>query len=402
MSTDYTKVSFALFEEDDSEAESGQYGFEVPIDSNPLDGRLWVGYNFDRGSARLYIDLADGNEIHRMPFHPNYTYAILDPVTELAIQRGDDTQFVYFSDGVPMASIADVGGPSEEDHYYTPVYLKKGVLTACSGTTVTSTEQTFSGNKTFNDTLTVKGATSLETTLSVTGSTSLGGVLGVSGVTTLANKLVFSGTTSSTSQIHFDRTNNPSYFTSGNGGYYAFCANGKSAGLTNADLVIKANAVYPGTTQLVSLGTEDNKWDIVYATTFVGALVGNASTANALNTDAGSDTVPVYFANGVPVACSPEKIFSTFERTRTSTKNTVAATICGHDLDFDLTAATASYAGLLTAGSQTIGGAKTFNSNVTIKGTAAFQSIITLDSDSYGSTLPTTGVEGQVFFLLLD
>lgn len=43
----------------------------------------------------------------------------------------------------------------------------------------------------------------------------------------------------------------------------------------------------------------------VYATTFHGALVGNAdtaTTANKLGTDAGNSTTPVYFADGIPVA----------------------------------------------------------------------------------------------------
>lgn len=42
----------------------------------------------------------------------------------------------------------------------------------------------------------------------------------------------------------------------------------------------------------------------VYASEFVGKLTGNADTATKLTTNAGSATNPVYFTNGVPVACN--------------------------------------------------------------------------------------------------
>ena len=42
----------------------------------------------------------------------------------------------------------------------------------------------------------------------------------------------------------------------------------------------------------------------IYATEFIGKLTGNADTATKLTTNAGSATNPVYFSNGVPVACN--------------------------------------------------------------------------------------------------
>ena len=42
----------------------------------------------------------------------------------------------------------------------------------------------------------------------------------------------------------------------------------------------------------------------VYATTFHGALAGNATSATSLQTSAGSATMPVYFSDGKPVECS--------------------------------------------------------------------------------------------------
>ena len=42
----------------------------------------------------------------------------------------------------------------------------------------------------------------------------------------------------------------------------------------------------------------------VYATTFHGALAGNATSATSLQTSAGSATMPIYFSDGKPVECS--------------------------------------------------------------------------------------------------
>ena len=91
--------------------------------------------------------------------------------------------------------------------------------------------------------------------------------------------LTFTGTTDGTSQIHFNRTNNPSYFTCGTGGYYCFVPNGQSAGTAASDLTIANGAVYPGTTNVTTLGKSDYKWKNVYATTFTGAM----STSISIN-----------------------------------------------------------------------------------------------------------------------
>ena len=40
------------------------------------------------------------------------------------------------------------------------------------------------------------------------------------------------------------------------------------------------------------------------STGFIGPLTGNATSADKLNTDNGSASNPVYFKNGVPVACT--------------------------------------------------------------------------------------------------
>lgn len=414
--SDYKNVSFALFEEDDSSfIANGLGGYEfIPDSVNCGDGYLVVGYDFNRSNARLYINIKDGTgAVQALPFHPNYSYALLNPVDDFALQVGDELNAVYFVDGMPIASTSNLGGPDSTEAYFTPIYLKDGYFTTCAGTTVTDKEQIFSGNKIFNNNITIKGSTLLESTLDVADyayfdnqievalAATFSDAIEVGGTATFKNRIELTGNSAATSQIHFTRTS-VNYFTSATNGLFAFIANGDTTELASADLVISNNEVYPGTDE-VTLGTSDNKWVSVYANTFFGDLSGNALTANKLNSNDGSESVPVYFSNGVPVACTPSKLFSNFSRSnRTSTINTLKTTVAGQERTFDLEGATASYAGLLTAADQTIAGAKTFNNNVNLEGQTSFKNIMILDSHSYGPELPSSGVEGQVFFLLID
>lgn len=68
---------------------------------------------------------------------------------------------------------------------------------------------------------------------------------------------------------------------------------GSASGLTYREIVLMepctGNSIFPGT---------------VTATTFKGSLSGNASSATALTSSAGSATQPIYFSGGKPVACS--------------------------------------------------------------------------------------------------
>ena len=60
--------------------------------------------------------------------------------------------------------------------------------------------------------------------------------------------------------------------------------------------------IIPNTNNYGQIGSSDKKFYRMYATTFYGALSGNASTATALTTSAGSATQPVYFSDGKPIA----------------------------------------------------------------------------------------------------
>ncbi len=89
--------------------------------------------------------------------------------------------------------------------------------------------------------------------------------------------------TSGVGHLNFSRAS-VNYITAPASGYFAFVPNGLSVGVANSSLLIAATSVYPGATDKISLGTTSYKWKNVYATTFTGALDGNAATATKLQT----------------------------------------------------------------------------------------------------------------------
>lgn len=114
------------------------------------------------------------------------------------------------------------------------------------------------------------------------------GAEGVTATNVTANTLLSGKTIKITSNdganhLAFSRPN-LNYITAPTSGYFGFATNGKSISQANCDLVINSNMVFPGTTNVVSLGTSSYKWSNVYATTFIGALSGNATTASKLAT----------------------------------------------------------------------------------------------------------------------
>lgn len=62
----------------------------------------------------------------------------------------------------------------------------------------------------------------------------------------------------------------------------------------------------------------------VQAPMFIGKLQGNADTATALTTSAGSEALPVYFSGGKPVACTRSSIFSLLSNDNNQLSITVA------------------------------------------------------------------------------
>lgn len=65
----------------------------------------------------------------------------------------------------------------------------------------------------------------------------------------------------------------------------------------------------------------------VSASKFIGALQGNADTATKLTTSAGSASLPIYFSDGKPVACTASSLFSTLS----NSGNNISITVAGQN-----------------------------------------------------------------------
>ena len=67
--------------------------------------------------------------------------------------------------------------------------------------------------------------------------------------------------------------------------------------------------------------------DTITAPTFSGALSGNASSATKLTSSAGSATLPIYFSDGKPVACTASSVFSNLS----NSGNNISVTVAGQN-----------------------------------------------------------------------
>lgn len=90
------------------------------------------------------------------------------------------------------------------------------------------------------------------------------------------------------SRIHFTRKSY-NYFTTNTSGSFCFIANGKTQDVPYGELVISNNKVYPGTTDLVSLGSAANQWD----QTFTKSMVVDNNVA--ITYISSSDTLEISF-----------------------------------------------------------------------------------------------------------
>lgn len=407
--------------------------------SNPFSaGSFMVAYNKQYNNtnenlrvvdARLYVDALINNQECRFPIIPECTYNLLDAEGFL-FTEGNQYHPIFFADGVPSPIDyveGQYGGTGVTSHTSNTLVWAKNATTiqgshhyadtthiAINSATLPTENFYVNGTSRFTKSATFEN-TLTAGTLNVNFNASIGGD------TTSAGKIILSGTSGSTSQIKFLRENGYSYFTAATGGSFGFCTNGKSVSGENSDLVISNGKVFPGTSDVVSLGTSSNYWSHLYATDIkattiagdvTGDLNGNATSANKLVKDddnrtpyaEGSAEVPVYFVDGVPKACTPETLFSQFgiSGSRTTSSYKMAITVAGKQRTYSLLAATGTAAGLLTATTQTIGGTKTFSGDVKFNGSTSLLGEIIIDATSYGTTLPSSGTEGQVFFLLIE
>lgn len=76
--------------------------------------------------------------------------------------------------------------------------------------------------------------------------------------------------------------------------YFCITPGGKATGVENADLVVKSGSVYPGTTNVTTLGSSSKRWSSIYGTTLY--LNGNAY----IGTTAGAGTGLSLYSTSTP------------------------------------------------------------------------------------------------------
>lgn len=98
----------------------------------------------------------------------------------------------------------------------------------------------------------------------------------------------------------------------------------------NVSLIFTDYDTYRAPAGLKLVGSQGNAWfeaAKIYADTFYGTLSGNATTATALTTNAGSAVLPVYFNDGKPAACTPSSLFSNLS----NSGNNISITVAGQN-----------------------------------------------------------------------
>lgn len=210
--------------------------------------------------------------------------------SKLSTSSGNSTLPVYFSNGVPVScsttlGVSITGNANSATSLQTsagsatmPVYFSGGKPVQCSGTLgLTSADSNKLGGKAAAD---YKAAFS---TVSASGSTLT--FTRINGTTQEATISVsVSGTSDSANAVKIENKSNSS--TTG------YLVGVSTAGETYQSLYATSKISFNTSTGLFT------------AKTFSGAFSGNATTATALKSNAGSTTLPVYFSGGKPVACS--------------------------------------------------------------------------------------------------
>jgi hypothetical protein len=191
---------------------------------------------------------------------------------------------------------------SANDTNETDVSYKSSKLTF-NPSTGTLTATTFSGALSGNASTATKLATARTITLSgsVTGSASFDGSDDITISTTTNHThsyLPLSGGTLS-GDLNFSNSNGAITW---NSSTYHQRIQTVDDSTANTNVFVFQQSSNSGTSWTDLMTVQDN--GNVIATTFTGDLVGNADTATALTSSAGSATQPVYFSSGKPVACT--------------------------------------------------------------------------------------------------
>lgn len=157
-----------------------------------------------------------------------------------------------------------------------------------------------------------------------------------------------------------------------------------------ANMTFKANLLPDNTGTQKELGSSTAKWNIY------GDLHGNATTATKLGTaNKGSSMQPIYLSSGAPTACTTPSSGAWWTAIPQIQSDGVME--IGKYIDFHTTSnGTTDYDVRITAATTglTISGTTTG----TFSGQLTTSKIIGSGTTIYGTSLPSSGTVGQIFF----
>lgn len=165
---------------------------------------------------------------------------------------------------------------------YATYWQSLGNYLDLSGYVTKDTTQTISGQKTLKENLKYSTTNYTSTPLAIYDDGTAYGhtlVIGAGGTTYIG-----AGESAQNLYEKILKTTSTETLILGADGNILFQAGADSATATNGILLDKNNYFYPQTNNSGQIGTDNNSWNAIYATTFFGALSGNATTATTLAT----------------------------------------------------------------------------------------------------------------------
>lgn len=224
------------------------------------------------------------------------------------VQRNSSQQIyaTYFNSAISDESLSDIGSVyvrNTSDSFIRRI-SKSQFYSIIDGKFVTlDTAQTITGSKTFTTPINNSYSTN----------TYLAGNQG---------KTLINSTASAGAYVMLFKGNSTNgYFTHGvYQGKYLLQYTSKST------VTAGTNAVTKSVTLLDESGNSQFSGNVT-APKFIGALQGNADSATKLTTSAGSSSLPIYFADGKPIACTASSLFSNLS----NSGNNISITIAGQN-----------------------------------------------------------------------
>ena len=238
---------------------------------------------------------------------------------------GSATNPVYFdANGKPVATTYTLGKSVPSDAKFTDTtYTFDGAVSTIKDSNLTASRVLISNS---SGKVAVSAVTSTELGYldGVTSAiqTQLNGKLSTSGGT-LSGKLTLSGTTADKANLAFSREGY-NYITFPSGGNLALATSASGDGIV---VGVSSAGMFPYTDNAKTLGTSDKKWSNVYATTFTGALSGNASTATKATQDGSGNTITSTYLNKTTSTAQTITAAVTFNSTTASSSKTTGAVI---------------------------------------------------------------------------